>query len=237
MSSRFSCVASIARVLAVVAALQGCASNSSSDSGSLGLSRIDGVGPLTTSVSNSSTVVESSEVISSTTMAPSSPSTVAGSVPNSRRNGKNWSVDNGIVDSPLPATNSPIVESTTGSAPSGSSSPGSVFVFNPTPTTASVAPTTTATSAPGSGEVVIVIPLGTKARIDAGQSIDDVMPLVTNARVGQTFVMVNQDTSFHVYGPLSARPGETIRYLLSQAGDLIGACTVPSRTITIRVSP
>lgn len=83
-----------------------------------------------------------------------------------------------------------------------------------------------------------MIPLGTRARIDAGDSIEDVMPSILNAKVGQILVLENRDNAFHTYGPVSARPGETIRWRLSNSGEIVGYCTIgDSRTITIRVSP
>ena len=142
---------------------------------------------------------------------------------------------------PAPATSRPTTTSTMHSsststvAPSTTSAPPSSRVAIPVPTTSGqkVVPTTVA-SEPRT--VTFTIPLGTAARIDSGENVDDVLPSSVSLRVGDRLVLVNQDEAFHIYGPLGARSGETIQYVFSEAGQYQGFCTTSSsRTVTIDV--
>jgi hypothetical protein len=104
-------------------------------------------------------------------------------------------------------------------------------------TTTTQRPISTTSTTLGANDLLLRIPLGTKTRIDGGDPVDDVMPPLFTARVGQTLVLVNEDTAFHVYGPFSIRPGESIRWRFTEAGDTVGYCTVgPGKVVTIRVT-
>jgi len=104
-------------------------------------------------------------------------------------------------------------------------------------TTTTQRPISTTSTTLGVNDLLLRIPLGTKTRIDGGDPVDDVMPPLFTARVGQTLVLVNEDTAFHVYGPFSIRPGESIRWRFTEAGDTVGYCTVgPGKVVTIRVT-
>ena len=64
------------------------------------------------------------------------------------------------------------------------------------------------------------------------------MPSLLLARVGQTFIFRNLDSGAHFYGPVSARPGETVRWELGTSGDFTGYCSAGgSRVVTLRVFP
>jgi len=94
----------------------------------------------------------------------------------------------------------------------------------------------TTTTTIGPNDVLLRIPLGTMSRIHSGDPVDDVMPPLLQVRLGQTLVLVNDDSVFHVYGPFSVRPGEAVRWRFVETGDTVGYCTVgPSKQITIRV--
>jgi hypothetical protein len=98
--------------------------------------------------------------------------------------------------------------------------------------------TTTEPSPPAGDFVVLEIPLGTLDRIANGDAVEDVMPSLLLARVGQTFIFRNLDSGAHFYGPVSARPGETVRWELGTSGDFTGYCSAGgSRVVTLRVLP
>ena len=98
--------------------------------------------------------------------------------------------------------------------------------------------TTTEPSPPAGDFVVLEIPLGTLDRIANGDAVEDVMPSLLLARVGQTFIFRNLDSGAHFYGPVSARPGETVRWELGTSGDFTGYCSAgESRVVTLRVFP
>jgi plastocyanin len=70
----------------------------------------------------------------------------------------------------------------------------------------------------------------------AGEDVGDVLPSRLMLRVGDTLELVNQDSVFHIYGPVSARAGETVRWLLPQVGEFTGLCTSNTeRTVTLTV--
>jgi hypothetical protein len=105
------------------------------------------------------------------------------------------------------------------------------------PTSDSTTTTTVRTPSPPEGEfVVLEVPPGTLDRIEAGDPVEDVLPPLTVARVGQTLIFRNLDSGTHFYGPVTARAGETIRWKLTSAGEFIGYCTAgDSRVVTLQV--
>ena len=112
----------------------------------------------------------------------------------------------------------------------------------PVSTTSTVVPVSSTTvvavssSVSGSRVVSLVIPDGTAARLVAGEDVGDVLPSRLTLRVGDTLELVNQDSVFHIYGPVSARAGETVRWLLPQVGEFTGLCTSNTeRTVTLTV--
>lgn len=83
---------------------------------------------------------------------------------------------------------------------------------------------------------MLEVPLGTLERIEAGDPVEDVLPPLTIARVGQTFIFRNLDSGTHFYGPVTARAGETVRWRLTSAGEFVGYCTAgESRLVTLQV--
>lgn len=90
---------------------------------------------------------------------------------------------------------------------------------------------------PGPRTYTFTIPMGTAARIQDGENVDDVLPSSLGLRVGDRLVVINQDEAFHIYGPLGARSGETIQYEFLEPGNFQGICTTSSdRTVTINVT-
>ena len=130
----------------------------------------------------------------------------------------------------------PVVSSSVG----GSSLPSVTSVpVSTTSTVVAVSSTTVvavSSSVSGSRVVSLVIPDGTAARLVAGEDVGDVLPSRLMLRVGDTLELVNQDSVFHIYGPVSARAGETVRWLLPQVGEFTGLCTSNTeRTVTLTV--
>lgn len=104
-------------------------------------------------------------------------------------------------------------------------------------TTRAPGPNTTSTTLYPPNAIVMVIPYGTYARIQQGDDVEDVMPAVLNAKVGQTLYLVNKDEYAHLYGNVAVNPYKTAVYPFTYAGDQLGICTVgPSRVITFRVT-
>lgn len=103
-------------------------------------------------------------------------------------------------------------------------------------TTTSLATVADPVPSTGPREWRFVIPRGTNERIQAGEAVDDVLPTTLTAQLGDTIVLVNNDDVFHIYGPVSARSGETVSWLLGQPGTFSGLCTVSSeRQVTLTV--
>lgn len=73
--------------------------------------------------------------------------------------------------------------------------------------------------------VTFVIPPGTAERIERGEDVGEVLPASLTLRVGDTLVLDNRDTTYHLYGPISARSGEVVRWVVPSAGTFIGTCT------------
>lgn len=128
---------------------------------------------------------------------------------------------------------STVVSSTSSVAVSSASS---VPVVSTTVVMSSTTTPTTTTPVSGPRVVSLTIPDGTAARLAAGEDVGDVLPSRLTLRVGDTLELVNQDSTFHIYGPVSARSGETVRWLLPQEGVFTGLCTSNSdRTVTLTV--
>lgn len=80
-----------------------------------------------------------------------------------------------------------------------------------------------------------VIPLGTAARIDAGEQIE-IVPRELVVRVGEAIRIVNDDDEGHVVGVFFVGAGETLSQRFTAPGVLSGECTVHSAgEFTLRV--
>lgn len=81
-----------------------------------------------------------------------------------------------------------------------------------------------------------MIPPGTADRIAAGEDVGEVLPASLTLTVGDTLVLDNRDTVYHLYGPISARSGGVVRWVVPSSGTFIGACTANSdRQIVLTV--
>jgi hypothetical protein len=81
------------------------------------------------------------------------------------------------------------------------------------------------------------IPLGTKDRIDAGESVA-IVPLVLAVHVGESIRIVNDDDVGHVVGVFYVGAGETVTKRFTAPGELTNSCTVHSGgEFTLRVEP
>jgi len=79
-----------------------------------------------------------------------------------------------------------------------------------------------------------VIPDGTKEKMDKGIFTQDIMPEQVTVDVGDTVVVVNEDSVTHTLGPFTVRAGETQRMVFSEPGYYFGVCTVGDHeTVTI----
>jgi hypothetical protein len=85
-------------------------------------------------------------------------------------------------------------------------------------------------------EVILVeVPLGTGARIDAGETVE-LLPRTLEVSVGDTLEIRNQDIVAHEVGPYGVAAGQTVRQTFSTPGTLQGMCTLhPDGEITIVV--
>jgi plastocyanin len=83
----------------------------------------------------------------------------------------------------------------------------------------------------------VVIPSGTGKRIASGFHLY-LIPEDLQLHVGDTLVVVNDDTQVHEVGPFFVRPGETMRHTFTEPGKYIGACTFhPAGEVSIEVFP
>jgi hypothetical protein len=73
--------------------------------------------------------------------------------------------------------------------------------------------------------VVLTIPKGTFARLKAGTGAEAI-PAKIQLRVGDLFVLRNEDTASHRVGGFYVRPGESLSYRFSQAGTFDFICTI-----------
>jgi plastocyanin len=88
----------------------------------------------------------------------------------------------------------------------------------------------------GGNEVTITIPAGTGAAVAAGEDVDAV-PTLIEVSVGDTLVLVNDDSRPHVVGPWTVLPGAEFRYSFTDAQEFSGACSAhPDNTVRIIAS-
>jgi hypothetical protein len=71
----------------------------------------------------------------------------------------------------------------------------------------------------------VVVPAGTFDAVARGEFVD-LLPEIVQVKVGDEFVVVNNDTFTHVIGPFSVRPGETLSHYWSQVTTIEGDCTI-----------
>jgi hypothetical protein len=82
-----------------------------------------------------------------------------------------------------------------------------------------------------------LIPLGTGARLDAGERIE-IIPADLQVRVGEVLRIINEDERGHVIGAFYVASGETLRQRFASPGVLEGECSVhPSGSFTLTVNP
>jgi hypothetical protein len=80
-----------------------------------------------------------------------------------------------------------------------------------------------------------LIPLGTGARLDAGERIE-IIPADLEVRVGEVLRIINEDDRGHVIGAFYVASGETLRQRFASPGVLSGDCSVhPSGSFTLTV--
>lgn len=85
-------------------------------------------------------------------------------------------------------------------------------------------------------QYVIDVPAGTGARIDAGESIQ-LMPPVLELNVGDQLLVNNEDDRIHTVGPFTVRPGESLVQVFNEPGIIEGACTLnPGQGVEIVVT-
>jgi plastocyanin len=79
------------------------------------------------------------------------------------------------------------------------------------------------------------IPAGTGARLDDGQRFE-ILPEQLEVRVGETIEIINDDERGHVIGVFYVGPNETLRQTFTEAGTLIGECSIhPSGSFSLTV--
>jgi hypothetical protein len=100
-----------------------------------------------------------------------------------------------------------------------------------------------ATSAPGINaaeadaipDYDYLIPLGTGAKLDAGERVE-IIPADLVVRVGEVLRITNEDDRGHVIGAFYVASGETLRQRFASPGVLQGDCSVhPSGSFTLTV--
>ena len=70
--------------------------------------------------------------------------------------------------------------------------------------------------------------------MDKGIFTQEIMPEQVTVDVGDTVVVVNEDSVTHSVGPFTVRAGETQRMVFSEPGYYFGVCTVGDHdTVTI----
>jgi uncharacterized protein YceK len=82
----------------------------------------------------------------------------------------------------------------------------------------------------------VVVPAGTYESTMRGELID-LLPAVLDVKVGDTFVVVNQDKFTHTIGPFTVRPGETLRHVWLTPDTILGECSLlMGDAVTINVT-
>jgi plastocyanin len=83
----------------------------------------------------------------------------------------------------------------------------------------------------------VVIPKGLGKRIASGYHYF-LIPEDLQLHVGDSLVVVNDDTQVHEVGPFFVRPGETLTHTFTEPGTFIGACTFhPVGQVKIEIFP
>lgn len=84
-------------------------------------------------------------------------------------------------------------------------------------------------------ELVIEVPAGTGARLDAGEQIQ-LMDTELTVSVGDHLIVRNLDDRVHTVGPFTVRAGETLDQEFRQPGVIEGVCTInPDETVRITI--
>lgn len=83
---------------------------------------------------------------------------------------------------------------------------------------------------------MFTIPKGTRARIDRGEDVSDILPLTVDMKVNQYIYLVNRDDYFYSYGPLDVMPQSTTAWFFSTPGTTVGFCDIAKSSVTFRVS-
>jgi plastocyanin len=80
-----------------------------------------------------------------------------------------------------------------------------------------------------------LIPLGTGAKLDAGERVE-IIPADLKVKVGEVLRIINEDDRGHVIGAFYVAAGETLRQRFASPGVLAGDCSVhPSGSFTLTV--
>lgn len=86
------------------------------------------------------------------------------------------------------------------------------------------------------GADVYTIPPGTADRVARGLPVGDVLPARIDTEVGRALVVVNEDTTDHVFGPMVLAPGQRWERRFAVPGDYALTCSVyPETGFTIGV--
>jgi plastocyanin len=89
--------------------------------------------------------------------------------------------------------------------------------------------------APAGEEVVIEVPLGTAARIAAGEDVV-LLPGTLSVSVGDTLEIRNLDVTAHEVGPYQVAAGQTLRQTFTEPATIHGTCSLnPMGEVTIEV--
>jgi hypothetical protein len=107
--------------------------------------------------------------------------------------------------------------------------------FSSCTTTSNARPGISAADSDAVPDFDYLIPLGTGARLDAGERVE-IIPADLDVRVGQVLRIVNEDDRGHVIGAFYVASGETLRQRFASPGVLEGECSVhPSGSFTLTV--
>lgn len=76
-----------------------------------------------------------------------------------------------------------------------------------------------------SADYEYVIDPGTATRIESGESVE-ILPPVLTVHIGQTLRIINNDDRSHLIGPFSIAAGQTLAQTFVSVGTLDGACSI-----------
>jgi plastocyanin len=83
--------------------------------------------------------------------------------------------------------------------------------------------------------IVVEVPLGTAARLEAGEVVD-LLPATLEVEVGDTLEIRNHDVAGHDVGPYTVDAGQTLRQTFTSPGTIQGVCRLhPGGELTIVV--